>query len=162
MEVTFTVFGRPIGKGRPRFARRGNFVSTYTPEKTVNYETQVGLAYKAETELFFGATIPLVMMITAYLPIPKSVSKKHRQLMLEGKMRPLKKPDSTNIAKSIEDGLNGIAYHDDTQIVLTLINRLYSDEPRVVVTIITLNEEGEIEWNLNSNTEHRIGKFIIG
>ena len=39
----FEVMGTPVAKGRPKFARRGNFVSTYTPEKTVNYENLVQL-----------------------------------------------------------------------------------------------------------------------
>ena len=39
--VTFKVDANPVGKQRARYARRGNFISTYTPEKTRTYETLI-------------------------------------------------------------------------------------------------------------------------
>ena len=36
--LRFTVPGKPVGKARPRFTRRG---FAYTPEKTVRYEAAV-------------------------------------------------------------------------------------------------------------------------
>lgn len=39
--VAFVIPGAPVGKGRPKFARRGNFVTTYKPEKTASYENLV-------------------------------------------------------------------------------------------------------------------------
>ena len=136
MRVTFTVLGEPVGKGRPRFGRQGQYVRTYTPEKTVNYETLVKLEYVRQCgKVMFEAETPLDMRITAYVPIPKSVSKKKRQAMIDRKIRPIKKPDSSNITKSIEDALNGVAYKDDTQIVDSQIRRFYGEQPRVVVTI---------------------------
>ena len=136
MRVKFTVLGEPVGKGRPRFGRQGQYVRTYTPEKTVNYETLVKLEYARQCgKVMFEAETPLDMRITAYVPIPKSVSKKKRQAMIDRKIRPIKKPDSSNITKSIEDALNGVAYKDDTQIVDSQIRRFYGEQPRVVVTI---------------------------
>lgn len=44
--TSFTVLGIQ-GKGRPRFASRGGYVTAYTPEKTRVYETTVLAAYKA-------------------------------------------------------------------------------------------------------------------
>ena len=40
-----------------------------------------------------------------------------REFKLSGKMRPTMKPDNDNIAKSVLDALNGLAYVDDKQIV---------------------------------------------
>ena len=48
---------------------------------------------------------------------------------------PTKKPDTDNIAKIILDSLNGIAYHDDAQIVRLTVQKSYSREPRVLVEI---------------------------
>ena len=45
--LMYTVYGEPVGKGRPRFARRGNFVSTYTPQKTKSYEDEIRMMAKA-------------------------------------------------------------------------------------------------------------------
>lgn len=39
--LRFTVEGKPVGKARPRFTRRG---FAYTPEKTVRYEAAVRAA----------------------------------------------------------------------------------------------------------------------
>ncbi len=136
MKVTFTVPGQPVGKQRPRFSRAGNHVRAYTPEKTVNYETLVRVEYERQCNGFrFSDDAQLDMRIMAWFQIPKSASKKRRQAMEERRVRPTTKPDSTNIAKAIEDGLNGVAYHDDAQIVDTMIRRFYGAEPRVVVTI---------------------------
>lgn len=134
--VKFTVPGDPIGKGRPRFRRAGQYVTTYTPDKTVSYENLVKLMYEQQCKSYqFPQDVPLDMRITAYYSIPKSTSKKKRAEMLAFKVRPLKKPDSSNVLKSVEDALNGVAYHDDTQIVDTQIRRFYGENPRVVVTI---------------------------
>jgi Holliday junction resolvase RusA-like endonuclease len=39
--VTFKVEGNPVGKQRARYVKRGNFVQTYTPEKTRTYESLI-------------------------------------------------------------------------------------------------------------------------
>lgn len=136
LKVKFTVLGSPVGKGRPRFKNTGNFVQTYTPKETVSYENLVKLEYRRQCNDFkFDKETPVDMRITAYYAIPKSASKKKKALMLERKIRPIKKPDSSNVVKSIEDALNGIAYHDDTQIVDSQIRRFYGENPKVVVTI---------------------------
>ena len=136
MKVKFTVLGEPVGKGRPRFRSTGKFVQTYTPDKTVNFENLVKLEYRRQCgDRIFDKDTPIDMRITAYYSIPKSVSQKKRQMMLEHRIRPIKKPDSSNVTKGIEDALNKVAYHDDTQIVDSQIRRFYSDTPRIVVTI---------------------------
>ena len=136
MEVKFTVPGEPKGKGRPKFARRGQYVQTYTPDATTNYENLVKLEYERQCgRISFPKDAQLDMRIMAYFSIPKSKSKKAKQLMKDKVIRPTKKPDMDNIVKIIADGLNGIAYHDDSQIVDTAVRKFYSENPRVVVTI---------------------------
>ena len=39
--VTFKVNANPVGKQRARYVKRGNFVQTYTPDKTRNYESLI-------------------------------------------------------------------------------------------------------------------------
>lgn len=85
--------------------------------------------------MIFNDGQPLKVTIIAYYPIVKSTSKKKKQQMLDDLMFPTKKPDIDNIAKSILDALNKLAYRDDTQVV-TLHNVFpYADEPRVEVEI---------------------------
>jgi len=74
------------------------------------------------------------MYISARFPIPKSTTKRDRQLIMEGKLLPTKKPDGDNIAKVICDALNGVAYEDDTQIVKLVVSKIYTAfSPSVIV-----------------------------
>ena len=78
---------------------------------------------------------PVTLRIIArYLP-PKSVSKKRKLDMLEGRELPLKKPDMDNIVKVVADALNGVAYHDDTQIALVQAKKCYSAVEGLDVTV---------------------------
>lgn len=116
-QVVFTVDGNPVPKGRPRFARRGKFVSTYSPKTTVDYETLVSTSAKKA----MGSSEPLETPLAAYiyitLPIPASYSKKRTAACLSGEERPTKRSDIDNYCKAIFDGMNGIVYVDDSQIV---------------------------------------------
>lgn len=144
MKVEFEISGGPVGKGRPRFARAGNYVRTFTPEKTVSYENLVKLMYRTQCRNYrFGDDTPLKMDIVAYYEIPKSASKKKILSMLAGILMPMKKPDFDNIGKVVADSLNSIAYRDDCQIVDGRVRKAYSTHPRVVVTIQEAEPFGE-------------------
>jgi Holliday junction resolvase RusA-like endonuclease len=135
--IQFTVFGCPVGKGRPKFSTFNGHATAYTPAKTVNYENLVRLSVQQQQKGLkpFDKDVPLQADIIAYFPIPKSTSKKKRQMMLEGKIRHTKKCDADNLAKSILDALNGIAFYDDSQVCELSVSKLYSDNPRVIVRI---------------------------
>jgi Holliday junction resolvase RusA-like endonuclease len=133
--VTFKVDGTPVPKGRARYARRGNFISTYTPEKTRTYET---LIKDAAIEAM-GASEPLETPVSLYLyirvPIPKSCTKKRLEAIDNGSEKPTKKPDASNILKSVEDGMNGVVYHDDSQIINIHVTKVYSTLPGVDICV---------------------------
>lgn len=138
--ISFTVYGEPTGKGRPRFARRGAFVSTYTPEKTINYENLVKMSFLQKYQEPTLIDEPVIVGIKAYFGMPKSTSVKKREKMLRGKIVPTKKPDMDNIAKIILDSLNGLAYLDDKQVVLLTVWKRFSEVPRVEVNIGLIND----------------------
>ena len=126
MMITFKVDANPVGKQRARYVKRGNFVSTYTPEKTRTYETLIrDSAIEA-----MGSSEPLETPVNLYLyirvPIPKSYSKKKVEDCLNGLDKPIRKPDASNILKSVEDGMNGVVYKDDSQIVNLHVTKVYS------------------------------------
>ena len=136
MEIKFTVPGAPAGKGRPRFARRGTFVSVYTPEKTVDYENLVKFhARKAMYEKTI-MTGPVEMRLLIYMQIPVSWSLKKRIAACSGETLPTIKPDADNVFKLCADALNGIVYTDDKQIADAHISKRYSDMPRVELIIV--------------------------
>lgn len=136
MTVSFTVPGEPQGKGRPRFSSRNGRTFTHTPEKTVLYENLVATEYDMQADGYrFPDGAMIGMQICAYYSIPKSASKRKQSAMYAGDIKPTKKPDADNVLKCVADSLNGIAYRDDAQIVTATIEKLYSDVPRVEVTL---------------------------
>lgn len=139
--MKFTVLGIPVAKGRPKFAKSGNFVRSYTPQDTVNYENLVRLSYQQSCDDLRVLQGEVSMKIDAFFPIPKSTSKKKHQLMSIGAIQHTKKPDADNVAKAICDALNKIAYADDSQIVSLEVNKYYSDVPRAEITIMEVKHE---------------------
>lgn len=131
----FNIPGEAKGKGRPKFARMGNFVKAYTPKDTANYENWVKICYKQAypgAEKLQGALKMQIFITTA---IPASYSKKQKKMAMDNTLRPTKKPDLDNIAKIICDSLNTIAYEDDKQIVCLEVNKYYGETGNVLVQL---------------------------
>ena len=135
MMIKYSVPGEPRGKGRPKFARRGNFVKTYTDAKTASYEDQIrfyALQAMGDHKAIEGA---VQVTISICLSVPRSYSKRRTEDCLNGSERPLKKPDWDNVAKSICDAMNGIVYVDDTQIVEAHVTKQYAQQSQVIVLV---------------------------
>ncbi len=133
--VTFKVDANPVGKQRARYVKRGNFVQTYTPEKTRTYETLI----KEAAREAMGGTEALQTPVSLYLyirvPIPASANKKRLQAIASGEEKPTKKPDASNILKSVEDAMNSVIYKDDSQIVNIHVTKVYSSIPGVDICV---------------------------
>ena len=158
-EVRFVVPGEPTGKGRPQTKVmynpngfkdkktgkvRNTMVNNVTPKKTVIYENLVKCIYHEQCQDFrFPDDAMLDMRILAYYGIPKSKSKKIKEQMAKGLLRPTKKPDMDNVVKVIAVSLNTIAYRDDTQIVDCQCRKFYSENPRVEVIIKMVEVKSE-------------------
>lgn len=128
--MRIVIKGEPVGKGRPRFSQ----YSVYTPKKTETYEQLVYLSFRSQVrQPMFEKSVPIRCEITACFGIPKSTSKKNREAMLNGKIRPTKKPDIDNIEKIILDALNKKAFYDDSQVVEIEVKKIYSETPCVIV-----------------------------
>lgn len=123
----------PVPKARPRFTRYGH---TYTPDKTKNYEKAIAEYWQQATNGFqYDKEQPLVVNLVFGMPIPKSTSKSKTELMANGTIRPTKKPDVDNLAKAVMDGLNGVAWADDSQVVKVSIYKEYAKEPYVYIYV---------------------------
>lgn len=135
-EITFVVNGSPRGKERARtYTTRRGKIRTITPDKTRNYENKVAWEYKKQCpNIYFIGELEVI--IKAYYEIPKSWSKKKKQSAVDGIIRPKVTPDCDNIAKSVLDSINKIAYDDDKAIQDLHIHKYYSIEPRVEITLI--------------------------
>lgn len=137
--VTFEIVGVAKGKGRPRFRSTGRFVQTYTDKDTATWENYIRMCYiNSGGEKLNGN---LSVLIQSNFPIPKSVSKKKHAALLRAPYP--HKPDCDNLAKSILDALNGIAYDDDMQVAMLVVTKVYAEEAKTIVTIGEL--EGKYE-----------------
>jgi len=137
--VFFVVPGVPVGKGRPKFARRGNFVATYTPAKTASYENLVKLA--AHTAMRGKPPIegPVRLELKMFVPAPASWSRKKRELALGGAVLPTTKPDIDNVLKGICDAMNGVVFLDDKQVCEVSVTKRYAATPEVAVHVAEMS-----------------------
>ena len=139
--IVFTVPGQPIGKGRPRVDGRGKFARVYTPEKTANYE---GLIAHSAQAVMAGRPLisgPVAVEIDIRLQIPASWSQKRKAMAVSNAIAATKKPDIDNVEKAIFDGMNGVVWVDDVQVVQVAKRKRYADVPGVVVVVRELELE---------------------
>lgn len=135
MNIEFDIKGKVKAKQSVKFGRNG---IKYTPSDMVEYANLVRLSFinkYPDWDINNFANKPLKAEITVFMPVPQSYSKKKREQALNNEIRPIVKPDCDNIAKNINDALNGIVYPDDKQIVTLIIHKHYSTKEQVTVSI---------------------------
>lgn len=144
----FVVYGKPVPKERARtvtnITGRGQKIThSYTPEKTANQEFNIAMVYKSIYHgARFGEGVPLRLNVDCFMSIPDSTSKRDRTAMIAGEIRPTKKVlDVDNALKCVADALNGVAYHDDSQIVEMSVRKFYSEEPRTEIFLARITDE---------------------
>ena len=131
--IFLIVPGEPVAQGRARITTIGRHPRVFDPKKSAEYKSYVRhLANKIKGRPLEG---PLVMKCDFYKGVPKSWSEKKRQQALAGLIKPIGRPDCSNYLKGVEDALNGIAYLDDSQLVLVHVTKQYSLEPRAEIRI---------------------------
>ena len=137
MKLVFEI--EPVEQARPRATRMGRGIRLYDPKKVSVYKKQLAMMckfqYKQEP-----LTGPLKVELNFFRHVQSSLSKKERALRLSGSHRPVVKPDTDNYIKSTLDGLNGLLWEDDNQIVDLIAHKYYSDNPRVEIEVTPLNE----------------------
>ena len=129
-KIKIVIPSKPIAKARPQKGKYG----FYTPKTTANYENLV----KTIAIQHFQNPIdkPIYLLIKFKIPRPK-------RLIWKKKPMPEQpcdtRPDLSNLIKSIEDGLNGIAYKDDRQIYKLYAEKVYhagNDKSETIVWIV--------------------------
>lgn len=132
--LTIEIPGIPIPKARAR-NMQGRMV---TPAKTRAYETRIRAA--AQASVMASGPIKAGHAgyradIDVFLPVPASWSNKKRDMALVGIIRPTARPDKDNFEKSALDALNGIVFHDDSEVVEGETRKFYSEEPRLTIKV---------------------------
>lgn len=137
--VAFELTGKPGHKARHRsrivFPKIGKaFVHTYPDPDTEAYEKVLAQAAALFMRGRPPTANPVALLVHSFRPIPVSWSKRDQEAALAGAIRPTSKPDWDNHAK-VTDALNGIVWHDDSQVVDGRSIKIYSDIPALRIEV---------------------------
>ena len=133
-ELTITIPGKPIAKARPRFARRGKFVKTYSCQETEEGRFMFSLMAQLR-EGWQPIHGPVRLEALFMMPITSSASNKKRLDMALGNIRHTKKPDTDNLLKFVKDCANGILWKDDSQVYSLYATKFYAETPGTTLTL---------------------------
>lgn len=117
MITQLRISGKAVPKGRPRFTRTGR---VYTPKTTADWEKHVRATWIEQQ----GST-RLTGPLSAYIYIMGDHTAKK---------------DVDNMAKSILDGLNKVAYDDDSQVMRLMVSKIPAIKTDQV--LVVLREHG--------------------
>jgi len=105
---------------------------SYLPQKTADFQKLVAWEYVRQGGENFGkSAVSIVLRIEK--GFPKSYSKAKRD-----KLRSqicTEKPDCSNVLKAIEDGLQGVAFDNDKQVVFVSMSKRWTDESCIVLKV---------------------------
>lgn len=145
----FDVPGAPVAKGRPRAARAGpeGRVRVYTPQKSARFEERVRLcAMEAGVKPLDG---PLAIFCWFQFP-PKGSPRKGVPRPADWKTT---RPDLSNLLKSVEDGLAGVGYADDAQIVWAMAMKYHGAQGSAPKVTVRVQREVPVEDHLLPEVE---------
>lgn len=139
-EIKLVIYGEPVAQGRPKFARIGNHVHAYDPQKSKNYKQLVRYWVTQQLKKIDGfkpLQNALYVDLTFFLSIPSSWSKKRRIEADSGIIRPIvRNMDIDNGCKAIMDAGTGLLWADDSIITDLHAKKRYTAElARVEITV---------------------------
>lgn len=133
--IAFTVPGEARGWARARLGKLANGKPMhFMDSKTRSFEAVVKMAGAAAMAGRSPIDVPVVMNLIVRR-VPPKTSKVKLAAMLADLLRPGTKPDASNVAKAVEDGLNKVVYVDDALVVRLVVDKVYATTPGVDVTI---------------------------
>ena len=130
--IAFTIPGKPIAKGRPRFTRNGH---TYTPQRTQDYEAHVAQTARDAMNGADPLDGPVSVSMKFVLKPPTAMRKAQREAAISSRAPAENGSDVDNLAKAVLDAMNAITYRDDRQISRLSLTKEYGAEPKVEVLI---------------------------
>ncbi len=138
--ITFTVPGRPVGKGRHRtFRDKTGNTRAYTPAETVVYQNLVRLMASQVLRGEPPSLKPIYIEVRISITHPQShfrTGKHAGELKPQWiDVKPMTKPDGDNVFKAITDALTGLAYKDDRQIYSHFVDKYYGLVNEVIVKV---------------------------
>lgn len=148
--IHFTLELKPQPKQRPRF--NTNSKRAFTAKETIQFERSVRtLAMSHISEPLKGAVRLKALFVYPHLKKDENIRPKRKYKET--------RPDLSNVIKSLEDGLESVAFNDDAQIVSLSAEKIYGalgESPHIEVTLeeLTSYEEGEFtDFTANTGAE---------
>jgi len=123
----FEVFGNPlpqqykVGRGR-----------IYNANATWKEQVRWQIKPTAPEEPLTG---PIELTTVFFLKIPKSVTRKTREQMINRVILPSHKPDASNLDYLVENALTGLVYVDDSQVCAKHVYKFYGTVPKTVIKV---------------------------
>lgn len=134
-QLTFTVHGDPKSWKRAVPIGKGRVIGH---ARNTGYQTQVGWSAKAAMTMqqVTMTEFAVVLFVTFYFTPPLSWAKGARSVAIANQVPCVIRADTDNFVKNLNDGLNGIAFKDDHQVVDIHAERRWTDgRPRAEVTL---------------------------
>lgn len=133
MRCEFKVLGEIQTKHRPRATVQNGHARVYTDSTTINYENYIKSEFQRQCEGVHFGDKPIYAVVYAYFTPNKELNKYEATRLACANSK-----DCDNIAKTVLDALNGIAYNDDRQIIQLEVGKYYiQDEPEHIHVILS-------------------------
>ena len=139
--IKYVIYLIPKASPRPRKSMNGHFYVNGAADNKRFFKN----FYKETLDTPIIDT-PCKFYCDSYLPIPNDMSLVNQFLAELGLIRPLKKPDFDNLAKTYSDMTQGILLFDDALIIEGISRKWYSCKPRIEITFKYM-EEYDSEYN---------------
>ena len=139
--IEYVIYLIPKASPRPRKSMNGHFYVNGAADNKRFFKN----FYKETLDTPIIDT-PCKFYCDSYLPIPNDMSLVNQFLAELGLIRPLKKPDFDNLAKTYSDMTQGILLFDDALIIEGISRKWYSCKPRIEITFKYM-EEYDSEYN---------------
>lgn len=124
----FTVEGEPTSKARARFMRAGGKVVTYTPTKTRTAEETMAWNFRATADSRLCRSEGYAYGVVALF----FCANRQRR-------------DVDNMVKLVMDSINGLAWHDDSQVLELIARKIFIDgEKQDARTEVLVYRMGEL------------------
>ncbi len=135
--IGFEFVGEIVPQQRPRFTSAGGYAKAYDPIRSRMFKKKV----RSVALMAMGGKPPVEgaveVEISVGIEVPSSWWRKKRLSALAGEIRPTGGGrDVDNLAKSIMDGMTGIVYRDDSQVVALRITKRYAEAAGARITCI--------------------------
>ena len=127
--VKYVIYLIPKASPRPRRSLNGHFYVNGAADNKRFFKN----FYKETLNIPIIDT-PCKFYCDSYLPIPCDMSLVNQVLAELGLIRPVKKPDFDNLAKTYSDMTQGVLLFDDALIIEGISRKWYSCKPRIEIT----------------------------